>query len=52
MQAVRSRSGNAEHIPEGVNPAPATRRKDLVSQDTKSFFAYFSVFAVDGTIGI
>ncbi len=27
MQAWRSRSGTAEHISEGVNPAPATRSK-------------------------
>ena len=42
------------HNPEvvGSNPAPATRRKDLVSQDTKSFFVCFSVFAADGRIGI
>jgi len=42
------------HNPEvvGSNPAPATRRKDLVSQDTKSFFVSFSVFAVDGSIRI
>jgi len=41
---------------EGILPAsictPQVRRKDLVSQDTKSFFAYFPVFAVDGSIRI
>ena len=36
----------------GSNPAPATRKKDLVSQDTKSFFAYFSVFTADGSIPV